>query len=243
MKTKATESKEKRTRKRFRVQDEPRLFFILQMVFSAAQILLAYVAIGEKNLQPGGMAIFALCGVALIMIAFKGWQSRGLRVLGRSLAGLLIFGFAAILVLDAFTTKVSTPNGVGFVERTFGDYMGQLISNFCLHIQALNLFIFPTFAIAARRIGKTVDIWLLRISSWLLVALSAATLILSNDTLTRLDFTAKLLDLVPNAALLYVFLFFTIASTFAVFMLYPYGTKWVKRLVEKTRAKLGKKAE
>lgn len=243
MKTKATESKEKRIRKRFAVQDEPRLFFVLQIVFSIAQLLLAYVAIGEKNLQQGGMVIFALCGVVLLLLAAKGWQSKGLRILGRALAAILMFGFTAILLLDAFTTQVSTPAGTGYVQRTFGDYMGQFFTNCCLHIQALNLFMFPTFAIAARRMKKTVDIWLLRISSWLLVALSLITLLFSHDSLTRLDYTATLLDLVPNNVLLFVFLFFTIASSFAVFMLYPYGVKWIKRLVEKARAKRQKAAE
>lgn len=243
MKTNATESKEKRIRKRFAVQDEPRLFFVLQIVFSVAQILLAYVAIGEKNLQQGGMVIFALCGIVLLLLAAKGWQAKGLRVLGRALAAILMFGFATILLLDAFTTKVSTPAGTGFVQRTFGDYMGQFLTNCCLHIQALNLFMFPTFAIAARRMKKTVDIWLLRISSWLLVALSLTTLLFSYDSLTRLDYTAKLLNMVPNNVLLFVFLFFTVASSFSVFMLYPYGVKWIKRLVEKARAKRQKAAE
>lgn len=226
-----------RLQQRMRIQDEPRFYFVLQLVFAAAQILLAYVAFGEQNIANTGIWLFAVFGVLVMMMAGKGWQSRGIRVCGRILSAVVLLFFLVILLLDVFTTQIYEATGTRFITREPADYLWQFLCYLCQFVQPLLLMLFPTFAIASRRMQKRIDIRALQIGSWVLVLMAVGTLVLSYESgMTRMAFTSDMLG-IPNQVLLIAYLICTLAAAFSVIMLYPYGIQWLKRRIDTARTR------
>lgn len=231
-----------RLRQRLRVQNEDRLYFVLQLLFGFTQILLAYVAFLANNLAQTGTLLMAIFGALLMLLAGKCWKSRAVRVLVRVIAALAVLGFTAIIVIDALTTQITDTTGFNYVTRATSDYVGQILANLCLMVQPLVLLLFIVFAIAARRGEKKADMRILQIGSWLLPVFAIVTLVLAGEEgMTRLAFTGDLLGVISNQVLLIAYLVCTLASVLAVFMAYPFGVKAVKKAVEKARAKLAEK--
>ncbi len=204
-----------------KIQDENRFYFVLQLVFAAAQILLFYVAVAEKNLLQAGIIIFAVFGAGMMLLAGKCWQSRAARGFGRVFSGVVIAFLLVVSVAVALSTGVWEPLGTTTIDRPFSDYLGQIAANLCLYIQPIALLLFPTYAIATRRVRLKSDITLLKISTCLLVILSAITWGLSYEAApTRLDYTAAPLD-IPCRVLLIAYFICTLASLFSSIILYP----------------------
>lgn len=206
------------------IQDEKRLYFVLQLIFAALQILLCYTLVLQNNMSRAGVIIFALVGIGLMLLAGKCWQSRGARVFGRVIMVLLLAVFSVVVLLDVFTTGVTDATGVHLVARSFQSYADQLIADAARFVQPLLLVFFPTLAIAARRVGEKADIRLLRIDTWLTVLMAAATLVAAVEPgeITVLDFRVDLFGISPTV-LLVIYLVCTLASVFAVHMSYPYA--------------------
>lgn len=218
-----------RRRQRLRIQNEPRFYFILQLIFAAAQILLAYTLFLADSLSSSGVIIFALFGAVMMLLAGKAWQNRTVRRLGRALSGAVLLLFLVVLLVDVLTTRVTDTHGLEYVSRTVTDYLGQTAAYCCVLVQPLVLVLFPTFAIAARRVGAKSDIRILQIGSWALPALSALTLALTyEDGVKRLSFRTDLFG-ISCRTLLVIYLVCTAASVLAVFMSYPYGIRPLKR--------------
>lgn len=243
MKTNKTEGATKqplreRLQQRLQIQNEARFYFILQLIFAAAQIALAYVAFWEQNFTRGGVILFAVFGIILMLIAGKGWQSAGMRVLGRVLSVAAILLFTVVSILDAFTAQKYDSTGLNLVSRTLGDQMGHLVCRLCQYVQPLALLLFPAYLIGARRVQRTADIRTVQIGSWAIVLLAFATWMLSREEgVTRMIFSSELLG-ISNNILLIAYLIATLASVVSVLMLYPYGVQWVKKMVDKARGEL-----
>ena len=215
------------------VQDEKRLYFVLQLILAVLQILLFYVFVMEQNMKQFGVLFFALIGIGLMLLAGKGWQNRGARIFGIVAMLLLFVGFAAVVVLDVITFRISDVTGT--VARDFNSYSGQLMANTALYIQPLVLVFFPTLAIGARRVGNPTDIRLLRVVSFLAALTAAITLSLSLESgTTVLAFKDQFLLGLSAKVMLIVYLISTLASVFTVFLLYP--PKAFKRPGQKEKA-------
>ena len=238
----AAESRESRLKRRFTVENEGRLYFVLQLVFAFAQILLAYVAFIEKNYAyTATIAVIALFGALMMLMAGRGWQVKGFRILGRAIALILPAFILVAITGTVLFTRVTQSAGFAYASRAWTDYVGQFGAYLVLDLQPFLLLFFPTFAIAARRIGKQEDIFAVRLLSWCNFFTALVTLLLSYESApTRLDYSNSLLFL-SNRALLFIYLVCTAASVFAVFMSYPYGTKWLMKKIEAARS--GKAAD
>lgn len=223
-----------RLRRRMQIQDEPRFHFILQLVFAFVQMAVAYIAFLSKNLSTGGMLLFGIYGALMMLLAGKGWQNRAARIAGRIVAAATILVFIALLTVYTFLVRITEPLGTAFVARTASDYAWQLLAVFTAMLQPVLLMLFPTFVIAARRVGQRADIRTLQIGGWAIVAMAVITLVLSYEG-NHLFFNTELLKL-NNRVLIYFYLLCTIASVMSVFLAYPYGTKWIKQKVEKARS-------
>lgn len=206
------------------IQDEKRLYFILQLIFAALQILLCYTLVLQNNMSRIGIVIFALVGIGLMLLAGKCWQSRGARAFGRVTMILLLAVFSVVVLLDVFTTGVTDSTGINLVARSFQSYADQLIADAARFVQPLLLVFFPTLAIGARRVGEKADVRLLRIDTWLTVLLAAATLVAAVEPgdITVLDFRVDFFGISPTV-LLVIYLVCTLASVFAVHASYPYA--------------------
>lgn len=222
-----------RLRKRMQIQNEPRFHFILQLVFAFAQIVVAYIAFLSQNLSTGGILLFGIYGALMMLLAGKGWQNRAARMAGRIVAAVTVLIFVGLLTAYTFLLRISEPIGTAFVSRTADDYLWQLLAVFAADLQPVLLMLFPTFVIAARRIGQRADIRTLQIGGWSLVVMAIITLVLSYEG-NRMFFNTELLGL-GNRVFIYFYLLCTVASVTSVFLAYPYGTKWIKRKIEKAR--------
>ncbi len=222
-----------RLRRRMQIQDEPRFHFILQLVFAFVQMVVAYIAFLSQNLSTGGMLLFGIYGALMMLLAGKGWQNHTARIVGRVVAAVTVLVFAAFLTAYTFLLRISEPIGTALVERTAGDYAWHLLAVFAADLQPVLLMLFPTFVIAARRVGQRADIRTLQIGGWSLVAMAIITLVLSYEG-NRMFFGTDLLGL-SNRVLIYFYLLCTVASVASVFLAYPYGTKWIKKRIEKAR--------
>ena len=153
-------AKDKETKKRrFRVQDEKRLYFVLQLILAVLEILLCYVVVLQDNMKRFGIILFAVIGIGLMLLAGKCWQNKGTRVFGRILMLLTFTGFFAVVLLDVLTTGITDITGP--VARDFDSYKGQFMADSALYLQPLILIFFPTLAIAARRTNNPLDVLLL----------------------------------------------------------------------------------
>lgn len=232
-----------RVRRFLNIQNEERVYFVLQLVFAALQCVLAYVIFGQSSFNQFGVALFAVYGVVLTLLAAKGWQQQAVRILGRTLAALVIFGMAAIFVEVSLNSHwesgVTTEFSLSAKEK-----LGMYAANLCTWVQGFVLTTLPAFAVAARRTKLKTDVALLHINAWVAVAFAATTLYLyhepslSGETTTLIAFCAPLFERITAGVLLIVHLVCTLAAAFSVYMLYPFGTKHVKKAVEKARANL-----
>lgn len=222
-----------RLRQRMRIQDEPRFHFILQLVFAFVQMAVAYIAFLSQNLSTGGMLLFGIYGALMMLLAGKGWQNRAARIAGRIVAAVTVLVFVTLLTAYTFLLRISEPIGTAFVDRTADDYAWQLLAVLAADLQPVLLMLFPTFVIAARRVGQRTDIRTLQIGGWSLVIMAVITLVLSYEG-NRMFFGTELLNL-NNRVLIYFYLLCTVASVTAVFLAYPYGTKWIKKRIERAR--------
>ena len=88
----AKEKRARLTKERIRrflnIQNEERVYFVLQLVFAALQCVLAYVTIGQGSFNQFGIALFVVYGAVLALLAAKGWQHKAVRILGRTLAAV-----------------------------------------------------------------------------------------------------------------------------------------------------------
>lgn len=245
----AKEKRARLTKERIRrflnIQNEERVYFVLQLVFAALQCVLAYVTIGQGSFNQFGIALFVVYGAVLALLAAKGWQHKAVRILGRTLAALVIFGMAAIFVEVSLNSHwesgVTTEIALSAKEK-----LGMYAANLCTWVQSFVLTTLPAFAIAARRTRAKADVALLHITAWVAVLFAAATLYLyhepslSGEATTLIAFCAPLFERITAGVLLVVHLVCTLATAFAVYMLYPFGTKHIKNAVEKAREKLPK---
>jgi len=150
----AKEKRARLTKERIRrflnIQNEERVYFVLQLVFAALQCVLAYVTIGQGSFNQFGIALFVVYGAVLALLAAKGWQHKGVRILGRTLAALVIFGMAAIFVEVSLNSHWES--GVtAEIALSAKEKLGMYAANLCTWVQGFVLTTLPAFAIAARR--------------------------------------------------------------------------------------------
>ncbi|MBE6757222.1 MAG: hypothetical protein E7552_01560 [Ruminococcaceae bacterium] len=232
-----------RVRRFLNIQNEERVYFVLQLVFAALQCVLAYVTFGQSSFNQFGIALFVVYGVLLALLAAKGWQHKAVRILGRALAALVIFGMAAMFVEVSLNSHWES--GVtAEIALTSKEKLGMYAANLCTWVHGFVLTTLPAFAIAARRTKARADIALLHINAWVAVVFAVSTLLLyhepswSGETTTLIAFCAPLFERITAGVLLIVHLVCTLAAAFSVYMLYPFGTKHIKKMTEKVRAKL-----
>lgn len=211
-------------RNRLRVQDESRLYVILQLVFTLTNLLLAYVTVAQTNLRSTGVWIFVIYGVLLAVAAGKGWNARICRIATRVLMLIVSLGFLAVVICEVATTQIMEPVGGTYVVRSFGDYMGQFAADACLYVQGIVLATAPALVLAARKNKGRLDVVLLYIDAVLAAVLAAVTLFLALESPQRLDYSAELLFF-SNAVLRGMYLISTIALVCAVYVSHPFLKK------------------
>ena len=239
------EKKERKIYRWLRIQDEGRMFFTLQLVFAALQCVLAYVIVGQQMFNQYGIALFALYGILLLLLATRAWQSKIARIAGRCFAALIIVGVTAMLFIESLNSSwdSSVITGATF---SFKMKMDMFLANVLLYTQSFVLMTFPALAVAARRIKKTCDIVLLHSSAWLTVVFAVGTLLLyyepswSGNTTALLAYCPPLFGSISADILLFIYVICSLATAFSVYMLYPFGKAFIKARVETARARLEK---
>lgn len=227
------------------IQNEEGLYFILQLVFCSLQILLTYITFAQDTFVSNGIGIFLAYAATLLLLAITAWQYTVVRVFSRILIIFLFFGLSAMFIEVAINSHWDNTVIIAN-ELTKEQKIGTYISDFLTYVHSIAVLSLPVFIVGSRRIKKKFDIVLLRINACLLVGFSVGTLLVYYEPIwkkgtTRLiDFCAPLFGSITAGVLLWVYVITSLALVFAVFMLYPFGTKRIKTMVEKARAKVNK---
>ncbi len=224
-----------RIRRWLNIQDINKVYFALQLVFIALQALLLFVLL-EGSVQPAIPLIY--CAVLLLFA----WKSNYAvcRFFIRFIPAVTLTAVLAAIV--GFFVVAKDVTGVVPYTLTLQERLGFAASYMVIDFEPLWLLCLPALAMAARLGGKKADIVLLHIGAWGGFVLAAGNLVLKYSNLAgyTLMFKGLTLSFFTADLLLWVYAVAALALVFGVFMLYPFGTKRIKALVEKTRAKLNK---
>ncbi len=227
-------TKEK-VRRWLNIQDVNKVYFTLQLVFIALQVLLLIVLL-EGILSPVIPLIY--CAV-LLMFA---WKSKYVvcRFFIRFIPAVALTAVLAAIV--GFFVVAKDVTGIMPYTLTLQERLGFAASYLVIDFEPLWLLSLPALAVSARLGGKKADIVLLHIGAWGAFALAVGNLVLKYNNLAgyTLIFKGLSISFFTADLLLWVYAITALALVFAVFMLYPFGTKRIKSFVEKSRAKLNK---
>lgn len=221
-------------RNRWQLPKDDTIFFVLQFVFLALQCALFFVCLGDavNALLP------VLYGAVLFLLALYS-RKKVCRTLLYVLSALVIAVVLVMVVGFYFAAKDVT--GVTSLALTAKERLGFAISYIITVLEPLLLMTAPAFILTARFTKSKSDAALLHILSWILFVLAIGTLYFAYfPTLTGylLSFNGLGLSFFSAKTLLWIYAVTSFALTVAVYMLYPFGTKYVKRMTEKARAKL-----
>lgn len=214
------------------IQNMDKVYFALQFVFVALQCLLLFVCL-EGSINP--LLPLVYCAV-LLLLAWKS-KNTACRVFMRAIPALVLTVVLAAIV--GFFVVAKDVTGVVPLALSVKERIGFSVSYLVTVFQPLWLLSLPALAIAARVGGKKMDIVLLHSGAWAMLVFSIGTLLLKyNSSLTgyTLMFKGLSLSFFTAEVLLWVYVIASLALVFAVFMLYPFGIKRIKALVDKTRA-------
>ncbi len=217
------------------IQDINKVYFVLQLVFMALQVLLLIVLL-EGILNPVIPLIY--CAVLLLFA----WKSKYAicRFFIRFIPAVILTAILAAIV--GFFVVAKDVTGITTYALTLQERIGFTASYLVIDFEPIWLLSLPALAVSARLGGKKTDIVLLHIGAWGGLALSVGNLVLKYNNLAgyTLIFKGLSLSFFTADLLLWVYAITALALVFTVFMLYPFGTKRIKSMVEKTRTKLNK---
>lgn len=217
------------------IQNIDKVYFALQLVFMALLALL-FIVLLEGSLNPTLPLIY--CAVLLLF----SWKSKNVicRFFIRFIPTVVLL--TTVVMIVGFTVVAQDTTGVAPLALSMEERIGFAASYLVNPFEFLWLLSLPALAVAARFGQKKCDRVLLHIGAWGAFLLAVGNLIIQYTKVAGYALVFKGLSLSFFSAnlLLWVYTVAALALVFAVFMLYPFGTKRIKTMVEKARAKVNK---
>lgn len=215
------------------IQDMDKVYFSLQLVFMALLALL-FVVLLEGSLNPTLPLIY--CAVLLLF----SWKSKNVlcRFFIRFIPTIALL--TTIVMIIGFTVVAQDTTGVAPLALSMEERIGFAASYLVNPFEFLWVLSLPALAVAARFGQKNFDRVLLHIGAWGTFLLAVGNLVIQYTNIAGYALVFKGLSLSFFSAdlLLWVYAVAALALVFAVFLLYPFGTKRIKTMVDKARAKV-----
>ncbi len=236
------EKKEKRARltkeriqRWLNIQDINKVYFALQLVFMALLALL-FIVLLEGSLNPTLPLIY--CAVLLLF----SWKSKNTvcRFFIRFISAVALL--TTVVMIVGFIMVVQDTTGIAPLALTTQERLGFAAAYLVNPFEFLWLLSLPALAVAARFGKKKFDRVLLHIGAWGVFLLAVGNLVIQYTKVAgyALIFKGLSLSFFSANLLLWVYTITALALVFAVFILYPFGTKRIKAMVEKAREKVSK---
>ncbi len=220
-------------RNRWHLPSDSVIFFILQFVFLTLQCALFFVCLGESI----NALLPLLYGAVLFLLALNSRR----KICRVSLYILTALVVAVVLVMIVgFCLVAKDITGVTSLALTAKERLGFAFSYIITVLEPLLLMTAPSFILTARLTKTKSTAVLLHILSWISIVLAGVTLYFAYyPTLTGylLVFNGLNFSFFTAETLLWVYGIASLAFAVSVYMSYPFGTKRIKSMVEKARAK------